>query len=373
MGRLAEEMIRLKTEVDQLKTHRQSFMNQLTSGRAQLRSEVADLTGQFKTERMKRHAGVREELSAFRAGLIGYVDDLEQKVTRMTKEFHRDMDDIRQARQHRSAEVGEIRRSVSDLVEASRRERLEQAAELRQGLAAFRHQIMAQARDVAEEGKAERHAAVTGLRQTVADMTDTFRRELEDLSQQGRESRGDFVANIRESVSGMMQEMSRFRSDLINDLNTMRRVWQNDAGPAPEAPGPRTAPAPSAPPPETAPRETALDSLDDPRDNMEPVEYLSPAPEPEPEPVPGPAVEDDKAQAPAGAGEPAPEKEGDGDDLSLISGIGPERHKQLKATGIHTFARLAAADADALYETLNRQVGRAAITLWIDQARELNF
>lgn len=369
MGRLAEEMIRLKTEVDQLKNHRQSFMNQLTSGRAQLRSEVADLTGKFKAERLQRYDGVKEELSSFRADLIGYVDALEQKVTRMTEQFHRDMDGIRQEREHRNAEVGEIRRSVSDLMDTSRRERLERAAQLRQDLAAFRHQIITQAREAAAKGKAERHATVTGLRQSVADMTDTFRRDLEGLSQQGRENRGTFMAGIRESVSGMMQEMNRFRSDLISDLNTMRRVWQDGTRPEPAAPGP-AAPVPSAPPPVTDPHETAPDFWDHTRDDdMAPADDRPLAPDP----VPEPATQDDLAEVSVKNGEPVPEKEADGDDLSLISGIGPERQKQLNAAGIHTFDRLADADADALYETLNRQVGRAAITLWIDQAKELNF
>ena len=72
------------------------------------------------------------------------------------------------------------------------------------------------------------------------------------------------------------------------------------------------------------------------------------------------------------SGSDSTEKMG-GDDLSLISGIGPERHKQLNAAGIHTFSQLANSDPDTLYTTLNKQVGKAFIILWIDQAKELNF
>ena len=373
MGRLAEEMVRLKTEVNQLRENRRSFARRLKEDRARLVSTVSDLTGKFSAERKERHEQVRKGLSEFRAGLSGFVSELELEVSRMTERFHREMDDIRQAREDRNAGVDDIRESVAGFIESSRRKRLETADRLRQELTAFRHQILDRVRETAAKGKPERFAAVAGIRQEVDEMMDTFRRNLDETARQGRESRAAYTSGIRESVAGMMREMSDFRSGLINELNAMRRVWQD--GEVPDSPASEAEP----------------DFADDLRDRAETAPVR--APEFDPGPVAAPdvdplVVEENPGAVPEPKTEPQPAADPsisvdepvsadkgnkDADDLSLISGIGPERHKQLNTAGIRTFADLASADPDQLYEILNRQAGRASIILWIDQAKELNF
>ncbi|MCG8638167.1 MAG: hypothetical protein MI862_00435 [Desulfobacterales bacterium] len=376
MGRLADEMIWLKKEVDRLKANRQSFNRQLKEDRTRLTSIVNELTGRFGTERKNRHARVREELSSFRAGLTGFVDKLEQDRSRMTDRFHREMDTIRREQADRNADVGNIRESVADFLNASRQKRLEFSGRLRQDLVSSRQQIIGQVKEELSRGKSERYAAVDDLKREVNAMVSSFRKTLQETSRQNQENRIAYISGIRESVSQLMQEMNTFRSELINDLNTMRRVWQNE-----ETGATRSSPEP--------------DYFDDIRDRTEaPAEYKF---EFDPEPdqsdqsgfTPDSSLTDDDYEPAVPAGEdvsePAPVSESesdvepdsaekmDGDDLSLISGIGPERHKQLNAAGIHTFSQLAESDPDTLYTILNKQVGKAFIILWIDQAKELIF
>jgi predicted flap endonuclease-1-like 5' DNA nuclease len=67
---------------------------------------------------------------------------------------------------------------------------------------------------------------------------------------------------------------------------------------------------------------------------------------------------------PAGAGEaPAP---AEADDLAEVSGIGPVYRARLAEAGITTFARLAAADPDAVIAATGVPPARAAY--WIAQA-----
>jgi large subunit ribosomal protein L21 len=64
---------------------------------------------------------------------------------------------------------------------------------------------------------------------------------------------------------------------------------------------------------------------------------------------------------------------GSGDDISLIGGIGPKMEAGMRELGYHTFASIAAMNADDIEkaETHLKQKGRFAREEWIEQAKEL--
>lgn len=75
-------------------------------------------------------------------------------------------------------------------------------------------------------------------------------------------------------------------------------------------------------------------------------------------------------QAVASTPKPAPERVAD--DLTVIKGIGPAVQKKLRGLDILTFGDLAAADADALTETLkgSQPLSIARVRAWTEAARE---
>ncbi len=68
---------------------------------------------------------------------------------------------------------------------------------------------------------------------------------------------------------------------------------------------------------------------------------------------------------------PSQEVEENPDDLTTIRGIGITTQNRLNASGIRTFAQLAAASPDDLRETFGSRVTEGKIKHWIADARKL--
>ena len=368
MGRLAEKMIRLKTEVDRLKKDRHSFIHQVKNDRIRLKSDVSDLTGRFAADRRKRYLEVRKELSSFRSGLSSYVGELGQEVSDLRIQFESEMNDIRQQREERSAGVGTIRDEVCDLLEASRQKRLKIAARLRKNLTSFRYRIIEQVRELSTTDTPQRIAVVAELKKEVSEMRGSFRQELTETAQKGQENRTAFMAEVRSSVSEMMQGVTDFRNDLITDLNEIRRVWQGEMS------------QPVTDDPIAEPEFVEEERWENERD-PDPVPEPEPVPEFEPESEPAPVSETPPVKDSAIETESLPDLKPESnlfddsavDDLTLISGVGPERKRKLNNAGIRTFSQLAECDPETLYDIMNRRVGPDLINKWIDQAKELNI
>jgi len=385
MGRLAEEMIRLKSEVDQSRQDRKIFVQQIKTARTRLSSDVGKLTDRFAKERQQRYTQVKNELSSFRAGMIGCVDDLSQDVSRMIEQFHLEMDTIRQERAQRSHDIGRIRKQVFDQLKISRRERLKQADELRKNLRTFRAKMTEQVKDISQKDRSQRTAYITEFKKEVSHMMGSFRKDLMEQARGGQEDRAAYLFGIKESVDEMMQDMHQFRSGIVSDLATIREVWQGrDTEPPSDSKASNISVGDQWNDPQGGHSDdkTGEKSSDnsDKEIRQDPVlESVSNA-----EKVSLPAVntssgihDPDFSKAPVIQETPPPLYTGGTDeavdDLTLISGIGPGRDQQLKKLGVYSFAQLAGCDPDTLYEELKRQVGLPSIIHWIEQAKELNF
>jgi predicted flap endonuclease-1-like 5' DNA nuclease len=110
--------------------------------------------------------------------------------------------------------------------------------------------------------------------------------------------------------------------------------------------------------PEPAPKAAAKAPAPKPEPKPAPkAEEKAPAPKPKPEPVAEEKAPAPKAAKKAPAPKPAPEpvKSGEPDDLTVIEGVGKKSAEALVASGIATFAQMAAKSPAELEEAVKSQ------------------
>lgn len=99
----------------------------------------------------------------------------------------------------------------------------------------------------------------------------------------------------------------------------------------------------------------------------------SSAPQAQQQPTPAPEAQATPAPRPEPPAQPTaePSRPAAPDDLTVIKGIGPVVQDKLRALGISSFAELARADPDHLFDQLKgaQPVSKARIQEWIEAAR----
>lgn len=160
----------------------------------------------------------------------------------------------------------------------------------------------------------------------------------------------------------------------FDDLTTPHYTGHDDHEPEPE-----TKPAPEA---EKKPKpEPKIEPAPEPKAEKKPEPAPEPAAEKKPEPKPEPAPVAEKKPEPEPTPEPKPEPKpkpapepkapAEPDDLTLIEGVGKKSAEALAASGITTFAQMAAKTPEDLEEAVKSQKVRlvGSTETWPMQAK----
>lgn len=90
MGMFTIDMTRLNEEILAGRSSRNDMLRGLKEGIAVLKSDVADMLGDFGKRRAETKARMRQDLSEFTSRLQDFADDLGQQVIDMRKGFHQE-------------------------------------------------------------------------------------------------------------------------------------------------------------------------------------------------------------------------------------------------------------------------------------------
>lgn len=132
MGRLGNDIARLRNEIADLQESRETMIGELKANRSRIQRDVGRMQGQFRERRQTQAAKIRQELGAFRQKISQDVKDLREANAqwktrmpdlagywgRMREEIHCNMAEAsRQGAAERAAYVNGIRRHLSGLHE----------------------------------------------------------------------------------------------------------------------------------------------------------------------------------------------------------------------------------------------------------------
>ena len=371
MGRLTEEMTRLREDVDNLSRERNSFIKGLGSDTAEMQAgfrddhqkmaetekkkrveflnelstNVADMQTGFRQERKENAEQSIKELNAF-------VSNLRTSVSQMQNEFGKD----------RNAMISNLRTELAEtleMLEAFRKDFAQSSKEDRESRTAFLthlkkdvvllQQTFNEERCVAAEKiNKELKTFVSNLGSTVYQMQNKFHESHENMARAGREERKVFVADLQ-------GEVAQSRKVFGDDLAGARAAWVSKkkiVDKVPEAVG--------TPVPEKSVKTSPLPSPSQPEEEVNTASALDMGKENDVE-----SKKDDKLNKKL---ETNVKKK---NDLTYITGIGPGRLKQLNASGIFTFKQLGDLTPGALRELLGESSRLVDVTNWIKQARAL--
>ncbi len=373
MGRLTEEMTRLREDVDNLSRERKSFINSLGKDVAELKSDTVKMQARFRddhqrmaeTEKKKRvtflnglstnvsdmQAGFRQErkenaaksvkeLNAFMSDIRTFVSDLGQTVSQTQETFREDFaKSSKKNKEKRTAFLTNLKKDVETLQQTFNQERFAAAQKMKG--------------DFARTAK-ERKQFVSDLGLTVSQMQSEFRESLEEMTMASRKERQGFIAGVVQSVADLQEQGAQFRKAFADDFAGARAIWSSKkkiGGSVPVTPAPPLSEESEETPP--------LSSQPEKKANT------------------APAVDMKKKNDIETEKEGKFKKKTDinvkkKDDLTYITGIGPGRLKQLNASGIFTFKQLGDLTQEALRELLGESSRLVDVKNWIEQARDFS-
>jgi predicted flap endonuclease-1-like 5' DNA nuclease len=409
MGRFLEEFSRLKRDIDDSTAARMTFIDELGSGTADmktkvadmqagiraaqeemagtahrartafvsgLKAQVADLRNGFRQERHEMGRRARDARNASIGEIQGFVAELNRQVAAMQAAFRDTRMEMADTQQRDlQAVIGEIRQTVSDL-KASARERQEQFREsfaddsqndrdtrlafvskLKSDTARMRDDFHAAGKQRSQELGEELDATVarvrtfvSGLAENVSRMLDGFRERRIDTARRAESERTGFVAELAESVAQLREKVTDMREAFASDLAGARACWRGN-GEDRHAERPHAA-ASAAPEAETPVIKAAMAGQ----------EHSAAAPE---------AAEVHQSEADISLSEPDARETEAPDDLTAIQGIGPGRLRRLNDAGIYTFSQLAQSSVDTLNDALGEASRLVDVGKWIEQAKTM--
>jgi predicted flap endonuclease-1-like 5' DNA nuclease len=306
---LAEDMNRLRSEIEAQRYERQARMQEIRGEVGQLKGDVGSM------------------LQGFRQALETMAED---------------------GKSRRQESIQEIVNSVSGI----RRDSVAR-------IAAFREQLQQMSQASAQERRLFVEAAgdyFARLKNDVAVMQEAFHAERMTNAANDRAQRQADMQRIGGAVDELLQHTHDMRMQFRNELDAARAAWQDlhnfdlDAYVAERASQQAQQPKPTT---TTTAQPTTSASTPAPASQ---ASQPAAAPAPKPEPTPAPR----RVATPS---EP--------DDLTQIVGIGPSTSQVLANAGIVSFAQLATSTPEDLNGVLGELARFANVKHWIKQANEL--
>jgi len=215
MGRLTEDMARLRGETDALRNMRQGFIIDLKRGIEDFKEEVTGMQSGFRRD----HADMAGNLMK---GLGSFMSDLQTSVGGMTAGFSSDrMDMAKKTKAERKKFVADIQETVSDLCDETvtmmssfSSDRADMAGNLMKGLESF----------------------MSDLQTLVDDMTAGFSSDRMDMAKKTKAERKEFINHILQTVNDIKQKNAALRAEFAADIAGARQAW---SGTLPVAPLPK--------------------------------------------------------------------------------------------------------------------------------------
>lgn len=334
MGRLINDMTRLRGDTDALRHMRQGFIIDLKENVEDLKAEVAAMQTGFRNDRA-------EMAGKLHAGLDEFMSDLKTKVGGMTTGFYSDRVEMaRETKVAREQLVTDIQTAVSNM-----------RNEAEAMMSGFRNDHA----DMAGKLRAELDEFISDLKTVVDDMIAGFCSNRAEMAGESKTSRQEFVTDIIRAVDDLKQKNTALRAGFAVDISGGRQAWFGGATSAPMA-------------------ELKVDSekkkIFEPlaKEKLVSKEDMTIQTEKES----GSDQIEDPADAASKDERLKTEVEIVRDDLTQIKGIGVGRETQLNNGGIYTFAQLANCTIDKLNDILGAEGARLApVDKWIEKAKTL--
>ena len=311
---IAEDMKRLRDDIEQARHRRQQDATTR-------RQEIAQLSRE--TQQIRREA--REELQANSRWMV------ELQREHLLEVGHR---------------VQEVRQQCRSMLDD------------------FRHSFQDASKTRAE---ARRHALrqheefFNTLQSEVDELRSHIRQDLQREREQGRQQRKASLQQTSDEVQAIRRDIADLLGDYRQELDTLHQLWTNASS---------TDTAPSDVEPPTPPQDSPKKSTATPPELPEPPSSADPRPAPEAKPAPPQA----SPKAPEQLAEhPRESQQGprNPDDLEEIIGIGPSTKKVLYEAGLFYFKDLATMSPEAVTDMLGELAKFANVEYWIEQAQQL--
>ncbi|RJX35696.1 MAG: hypothetical protein C4525_03315 [Desulfarculus sp.] len=382
MGRMTEDMTRLRDEIIAGRGKRADFLAGVKDAVANLREVTVEMRADFSKARENMAADMKVTLEDAVEKIKDRVAELKEQSADMRqalRQTHGEM--ARDQRTERNAFITDLAGTVTTMLDGFLDARTSMSAEIQTELGAFCDGLKSDAAALQKETddllaairKAQARAArssrkerlsfladqvafVNQFMDQVADMMDGLRRGQKKTAAEDRGSRQRFVSGLRTEVTDqqarfaqdrrrraqeIMDQLRPFEEDIklyVKELKAavgiMRREFSDDLEGAKASWQGRKATAPLAKPP---------------RPELEKEK---------------PAQAEKKFQT----GEPGALHL---DQLTVIKGIGPRLQSKLYLAGIDTYAKLAKSDPAKLREILDQAARNANVENWIKQAKKL--
>lgn len=352
MGSPSEDMKRLREDIDNLRRNRHQLRDQLQADVQSLRTSMTEAVEEFRQKREENKGSLNDELVRTRAERTETISKVTADIHGLLSSFKKEMERIGvSGKKERIRCINRLQAEMNVTLAKANEKRREDSARMRserldfhKGLSKFRSEIQKQCEELRQE--TSRLHVESGKERT------RQMNEFKEKAQQQKEQRQEFMDNLQGAVANIMSDCATFRAEMVSELAEMRSIWrspgtqagQGDVG---EKPQEQKASKKTVQP--TRPKQQDTQSKEK-EDSSTPS--TSEVMKKQPETTVQKVVE--RRQ----------------DKLSLITGIGPEREKQLYNAGIQSFKDLAQMDPEAIRNKLNIVLGDKTLQLWIDQARE---
>jgi predicted flap endonuclease-1-like 5' DNA nuclease len=341
MGRLTDDMTRLRGDTDALRHTRQGFIIDLKEDVAGIKAEVATMQAGFRQDldemAEKLHVGRQD----FIEDLGNFMAELKTEVSGMTTGFYNDRKEMaKETKAVREQFVADIRTAVTDL-------RNEAGA------------LIADFRNNHDQMGVNLHADLdefsSNLQTAVDDMIAGFCSKRVEMAGEAKTTRQEFVTDIIRAVDDLKQKNATLRAEFAADISGARQAWSGDFT-------------------NTCKAEMKVGGEEkkifEPPAKEESVSKEAATSQAEQEP--GPEQTEGSAAAASKDEILKTKVEIVRDDLTQIKGIGVGRETQLNIGGIYTFAQLANCTIDTLNDILGAEGARLApVEKWIEKAKNL--
>lgn len=343
MGRLTDDMTRLRGELDALSRGRAAFIHGLRQDVDDMKDDVINMRAGFRNDLDKMATELTGNLGAFTSRLKDNVSDMQAT-------FRHDRSEMAETtRADLAAFASDIKAFVAELADQVGRMRAGfrsdlngMSAEMKDKLGAFSTRLKTNVADMqetfrhdrsemAEKTKADLAACISDIKEFVAELADQvgqmragFRDDQAERAKKGKTEREAFMSGLYDTVLDLRQNIADLSEGFAADISGARQAWHGPTRPQTKAA-----------------RGTATKK------------------------------KDTKHQTRTGPRQEKNEKQIRSDDLTRISGLGPARVKLLTKAGYYTFAKVAKAKPEDLQKVLGSNVGLAGVTQWIRQANEL--
>jgi len=190
MAVLAEDMTRLRDEIETLRGTRSSFIRNL-------KRDVGEMKADFRKERMEMGRETRDDLK-------NHVLALKEEVADMKSDFlrgHAEMADT--MRDHLHSFIGGLKDEVADLLSGYRDHRNEASRETKKGLLVFIANIK---------------YSVLHMAHNVSEMMTGFQKDHADMARKGKVERKSFRSSLNQDVTDL-------REAFAEDISGAHKAW----------------------------------------------------------------------------------------------------------------------------------------------------